>query len=41
MDPGLNTTTIARAMMSYNPDTTWRKDEDQREESAAQQKSTN
>jgi hypothetical protein len=36
-----NTVTIAKAMKSFNPDTTWRKDEDQQEESAAEQKATN
>jgi len=37
-DLGPNTATITKAMKSYNPDTTWKKDEDQQEESAALQK---
>jgi hypothetical protein len=37
-DLGPNTATIAKAMKSYNPDATWKKDEDQQEESAALQK---
>jgi len=35
-DFGLNTATIAKAIKSYNPDSTWKKDEDQQEESAAE-----
>lgn len=35
-DLGPNTTTIAKAMKSYNPDATWKKDEDQQEQSAAE-----
>ena len=34
-DLGPNTATIAKAMKSYNPDSTWTKDEDQQEETAA------
>jgi Protein of unknown function (DUF2950) len=37
-DLGPNTPTIAKAMRSFNPDSTWKKDEDQQEESAAEQK---
>jgi len=37
-DLGPNTATIVKAIKSYNPDPTWRKDEDQQEESAANQK---
>jgi len=40
-DLGWNTATIAKAMKSYNPDATWKKDEDQQEESAAMQKPAN
>jgi len=35
-DLGPNTVAIAKAIKSFNPDSTWRKDEDQQEESAAQ-----
>jgi len=35
---GANTATIAKAMKSYNPDSTWKKDEDQQEEAAATEK---
>ncbi|HXX45562.1 MAG TPA: DUF2950 domain-containing protein [Candidatus Acidoferrales bacterium] len=38
-DLGPNTATIAKALKSYNPDATWKKDQDQQEESAAMQKS--
>jgi len=34
-DLGPNTATIAKAMKSYNPDSTWKKDEDQQAETAA------
>jgi Protein of unknown function (DUF2950) len=37
-DLGPNTPAIAKAMKSYNPDSTWKKDEDQQEETAAEQK---
>lgn len=37
-DFGANTATIAKAMMSYNPDSTWKKDEGQGEEAASAQK---
>jgi len=37
-DLGPNTATIAKAMKSFNPDATWKKDEDQQEESAAMPK---
>ena len=37
-DLGPNTATIVKAIKSYSPDPTWRKDEDQQEESAANQK---
>ncbi len=37
-DLGASTAAIAKAMKSYNPDSTWKKDEDQQEESAAAQK---
>lgn len=38
-DLGPNTATIVKALKSFNPDATWKKDEDQQEESAAVQKS--
>lgn len=37
-DLGPNTATIAKAMKSFNPDSTWKKDEDQQQQSAAEQK---
>ena len=37
-DLGPNTATIAKAMKSFNPDSTWKKDEDQQEETAAAEK---
>jgi hypothetical protein len=37
-DLGPNTATLAKAMKAYNPDSTWQKDEDQQEETAAAQK---
>lgn len=37
-DLGPNTAAIAKAMKSYNPDSTWKKDADQEPESAAEQK---
>jgi hypothetical protein len=37
-DLGASTATLAKAMKSYNPDSTWKKDEDQQEETAAAQK---
>jgi Protein of unknown function (DUF2950) len=36
-DLGPNTETIAKAMKVYNPDATWKQDEDQRQETAAEQ----
>jgi len=36
-DLGANTATLAKAMKAYNPDTTWKKDEDQQEQQAATQ----
>ena len=37
-DLGPNTATIAKTMSSFNPDSAWKKDEDQQEETAAEQK---
>ncbi len=37
-DLGPNTATIAKAMTSFNPDSTWKKDEDQQEQTASAQK---
>jgi hypothetical protein len=37
-DLGPNTATVAKALKSFNPDSTWKKDEDQQEETAAEQK---
>jgi hypothetical protein len=37
-DLGPNTATLAKALKSFNPDSTWKKDEDQQEETAAEQK---
>jgi hypothetical protein len=37
-DLGANTATLAKAMKSYVPDSTWKKDEDQQEETAAAEK---
>ena len=38
-DLGANTATIAKAMKSYNPDSTWKKDEDQQEAAATKDNS--
>ena len=38
-DLGSNTATVAKSIKSYNPDSTWKKDEDQQEETAAAQPS--
>jgi hypothetical protein len=37
-DLGPNTPTIAKAMKEFDPDSTWKKDDDQQEETAAEQK---
>ena len=37
-DLGANTLTLAKAIKSYNPDSSWTKDEDQQEEAAAPQR---
>jgi len=37
-DLGPNTATLAKAMKSFNPDSSWKKDEDQQGETAAEQK---
>ena len=37
-DLGPNTATLAKGLKSFNPDSTWKKDEDQQEETAAEQK---
>jgi hypothetical protein len=37
-DLGANTATLAKAMKEYDPDSSWKKDEDQQEETAAEQK---
>jgi len=37
-DLGRNTAALAKAMTEYNPDSTWTKDEDQQEQSAAERK---
>lgn len=37
-DLGPNTATLAKALKSFNPDSTWKKDEDQQEETTAEQK---
>ena len=33
-----NTAVLAKAMKEYNPDSSWKKDEDQQEETASEQK---
>jgi Protein of unknown function (DUF2950) len=37
-DLGRDSATLAKAMKEYNPDSSWKKDEDQQEEAAAQQR---
>ena len=37
-DLGKKTAVLAKAMKEYNPDSSWKKDEDQQEETASEQK---